>query len=427
MLDTRLAQRVTRQQQFDHEMRTKAVAYTAALEVLHDQTGGEQLHVQYVSWEDLERCQGSCWGNRIADTTLRIKDGGEDGVVATGFLVKSENLNETIVTGISSKRFSVIANDPDGQNPRATTLHDLLSDLGTAFEHAGLDAGTDFTAQIDDGSVRLRTKLVFVPVDESGKAEMVEDCFSYGCEDENAEQLFLHCTPTGASLFEGRTSKFALGKQLVDADGDYSKFWHQLSTDGRKIFDNEQRESEMEQEAADRGEATAVPLGPHGCPNAANVTLTIGIPVEKPPSSPVYRNLADAVYTSEASGGVVYRSLFANDMPMARVDGLACKVNAGGYIEPAKKITTTNLVRDPTVMLTCTYTYFVCVPSIGIANEATLEHAKKTTEDILKVTGDPAKLFDAKFNCPPLTDAVMEKSTKKLRLTTRAIGVPVGL
>ena len=45
----------------------------------------------------------------------------------------------------------------------------------------------------------------------------------------------------------------------------------------------------------------------------------------------------------------------------------------------------------------------------------------------MKVTGDPAKLFDAKFNCPPLTDAVMEKSTKKLRLTTRAIGVPVGL
>lgn len=233
----------------------------------------------FVSWNDNQRQQGSCWGSNITDARLKGKDG-EDFLV-----VRSQNFNERIGRVRAADVALLVG---EGTSLEPITLEQYLTDFWKHGSYAGSIPANTSLLSVRDKSVGMRFQAVFLPVDKGqlfgkGVKEFYPDTYNYQTRSwDDPKNLILLCTSQGTFVQQ-------------DGPGSVPQFLHQRDAGNhqwRKKYleammthhgvSMGQTETEAEREAAlKQGKAVSTVIGTRAMGTGFNRLMTIQVPMKQ--------------------------------------------------------------------------------------------------------------------------------------------------
>jgi len=236
----------------------------------------------YVSWNDNQRQQGSCFGSNITDARLKGKDG-EDFLV-----VRPNNFNERIGR---VKAADVALLVGSGTSLRPVTLEEYLRDFHSHAVYAGsVPAGTSLLSATRDQSVGIRFQAVFLPVASHSSIfgttgpkakEFYPDTYNYQTKSwEDPRNLVLLCTSQGTFVQQdgpGSVPQFLHSSEL----GGWRKKYLEAAVTRHGVIMGQTETAEERAEALRQGKAASTVIGTRAMGAGFNRLMTVQIPMKQ--------------------------------------------------------------------------------------------------------------------------------------------------
>mmetsp|Transcript_85727 Transcript_85727/g.136110 ORF Transcript_85727/g.136110 Transcript_85727/m.136110 type:complete len:688 (+) Transcript_85727:80-2143(+) len=232
----------------------------------------------FVSWNDNQRQQGSCWGGNITDARLKGRDG-EDFLV-----VRSQNFNERIGRVRAADVALLVG---EGTSLEPITLEQYLADFWKHGSYAGSIPGNTSLLSGRDKSVGMRFQAVFLPVDKGqlfgkGVKEFYPDTYNYQTRSwEEPKNLILLCTSQGTFVQQDGPGSVPQFLHQRDALGQWRKKYLEAMMTHHGVSMG-QTETEAEREAAlKQGKAVSTVIGTRAMGTGFNRLMTIQVPMKQ--------------------------------------------------------------------------------------------------------------------------------------------------
>lgn len=236
----------------------------------------------YVSWNDNQRQQGSCWGSNITDARLKGKDG-EDFLV-----VRPNNFNERIGRVKASDVALLVGS---GTSLRPVTLEEYLRDFHSHAAYAGsVPAGTSLLSATRDQSVGMRFQAVFLPVASHSSLfgfpgpkakEFYPDTCNYQTKSwEDPRNLVLLCTSQGTFVQQdgpGSVPQFLHSSE----PGGWRKKYLEAAATRHGVTMGQTETAEERAEALRQGKAASTVIGTRAMGTGFNRLMTVQIPMKQ--------------------------------------------------------------------------------------------------------------------------------------------------
>ncbi|CAJ1430073.1 unnamed protein product [Effrenium voratum] len=389
----------------------------------------------FVSWNDNQRQQGSCWGSNITDARLKGKDG-EDFLV-----LRPQNFNERIGR-VRASDIALLAGRDSALSP--ITLEQYLKDFHAHGAYAGsIPPHTSLLAAGRDQSVGIRFQAVFLPVpasdslfgnSKSGVKEFYPDTYNYQTHSwEDPKNMVLLCTSQGTFVQQdgpGSVPQY-LHKQ---ENGQWrKKYLEAMMT--RHVVSMGQTESQQEREdALKQGKAVSTVIGTRAMGTGFNRLMTIQIPMKKqerapspfafsdfdsfgsaaplggygmggcfgasdPPAAWACAQAAPASMASDLFGGSAPASMASGKSalfaaPAREASAYAARVSTGSDAGPMEQLKMTRFQRDDASSITITVQFYFVVEKGCAIKEADITRAIDVCEEAYKGCSWDGHLMD---------------------------------
>lgn len=237
----------------------------------------------FVSWNDNQRQQGSCWGSNITDARLKGKDG-EDFLV-----VRSQNFNERIGRVKATDVALLVGENSKSLEP--VTLDKYLTDFGKYGSYAGSIPGNTSLLCARDHSVGIRFQAVFLPVEKGGlfgrAKEFYPDTFNYQTRSwDDPKNLILLCTSQGT--FVQQDGPGSVPQFLHQyADGQWRKKYLEAMMTHHGVSMGQTETPEEREAALKQGKAVSTVIGTRAMGTGFNRLMTIQVPMKQSRSPPM--------------------------------------------------------------------------------------------------------------------------------------------
>ena len=265
---------------------------TSVKQAVNSAAAKHGFHCVNISWEDAARAamKGGirCGGCNISDVRLWERSG------KMLYTVRSENWNErlgyvsaadvALMTGNEQRTAAALA---------PTTLDKYLQNIGTHAAYAGVGVPSLYEPT-KDTIFGIRFQTVFLPVAEPAEVqgpppatEFCTEVYDYQTRtDYDPKNLLLLATPQGVSLHHASCERNRLFFHSVDSAGTVHGYWLEAEKSEKQVGGAQGESKEEALEAAKRGKATAVRIGPSSMETRFNVQMLIQVPLDQTGNTP---------------------------------------------------------------------------------------------------------------------------------------------
>lgn len=258
-----------------------------------------RMCVKRVSWDDVERTGGSCWGDNITDTRLRLRDGspGADNLVVRALcalppfaqhvcvsvqMVRPQNWNEDIVRA-TVEDLILIAGE-DAAAPRPMRLYDVLRDTRRYAAKRGQALPDGYNPDMTGTGgaaepLSVRYQVVFIPTGSDEPVEFTPEVYSYGSTAAAPKNLLLFSNPQGTGMAWNTA-----GRQRLYLHHAGNRHYVSAAPSRFKVGEMQMQSASERAECEAKGLATAVRLGLEGDGPRLGRLVTVQVPLEQPAS-----------------------------------------------------------------------------------------------------------------------------------------------
>tara|TARA_B110001452_G_scaffold171371_1_gene143455 strand:+ start:12944 stop:14500 length:1557 start_codon:yes stop_codon:yes gene_type:complete len=256
--------------------------------------------LKLVEWWDPERESGSCFGNLCDDARLQFcwqkKDLHRNPIPDSAtpwtdvHMLSNQNNWDDPRAIIDTEHCRFVKADPDGTNKTLVTGKHMIDNFRSVFRDEGLDAECDLTKTTKIAMGAPRFAFIQEPPNFDEwllKTRVV--LFSYNTTNEaDPKELIIVSDPMNSSIHlqkPGYMGAQPLPTKILNEDGEWETYSHQVTPTERKIEDIGTETKEESRAAAAKGLGTQVDAGPVTWKGQSCALFVWQIPVE--PNPPV--------------------------------------------------------------------------------------------------------------------------------------------